>query len=741
LVPNLTTLPMRTLFPLLAVLLAATSLTRGADTRPNIVFIFSDDHALESISAYGGRLKEIAPTANIDRLARDGALFRNSFCSNSICGPSRAAILTGKHSHINGYLDNQTSEFDSSQTTFPKLMQKAGYQTAIIGKWHLVSNPTGFDHWEVLPGQGNYYNPDFLQMDGSKKRCDGYVTDLVTDHAIDWLQHRRDPNKPFVLMAQHKAPHRNWTPPVRLLGMFEGKTIPEPNTLFDNYANRATALAGQEMSIAKDFTWSHDMLFRGDNQFTKHFASGMGNAEYNRMSPADRSAWDNHYEPENNAFLEQLRAGTLSDADVTRWKYQRYMKNYLACVRALDENVGRMLDYLDSSGLARNTIVIYGSDQGFYLGEHGWYDKRWMFEESLKMPFIIRWPGVVKPASEPAAMVQNIDYAPTFLEIAGAPIPKEIQGRSLVPILKSGETPKDWRDSIYYFYSGEPMHRVARHDGVRTDRYKLIRFPDTDEWNLFDLQKDPGEMRSVHAAPEYAEVAAQLHDRYAQLRRDFRVSDSTVPAERLAEGWWKARHAQKSAAAKQGAEIIFIGDSITQGWEDEGKPVWDKFFAPRNALNLGFSGDRTEHVLWRLLNDGLPPTLDPKLAVLMVGTNNTGQSLRPAAETADGIRQIVELLRDRRPNMKILLLAIFPRGASADDPQRLRNREINDLVKPLADGSSVTFLDLAPTFLASDGSLPPASMPDMLHLSPDGYRLWAEAIEPIIQRHVPLPAK
>jgi arylsulfatase A-like enzyme/lysophospholipase L1-like esterase len=720
---------MRRLLPLLATLLAIAPIARGAAQRPNIVFIFSDDHALESISAYGGRLKEVAPTVNIDRLARDGALFRNSFCSNSICGPSRAAILTGKHSHLNGYMDNQTSEFDGSQTTFPKLMQKAGYQTAIIGKWHLVSNPTGFDHWEVLPGQGSYYNPDFQQMDGSRKRFEGYVTDLVTDHALEWLRNGRDANKPFVLMAQHKAPHRNWTPPIRLLKHFDGVTIPEPKTLFDNYANRSEALKQQEMSIAKDFTWGHDMLFRGANEFTRHFASGMNNGEYQRMSGEQQAAWDRHYEPENQAFLQQLRAGKLKDDDVTRWKYQRYMKNYLACVRALDENVGRLLDYLDSSGLAQNTIVIYSSDQGFYLGEHGWYDKRWMFEESLKMPFIIRWPGVVTPASEPAAMIQNIDYAPTFLDIAGAEIPKEIQGKSLLPILKTGTTPKDWRDSIYYFYSGENMHRVARHDGVRTERYKLMRFPNSDEWNLFDLEKDPSELTSVHDSPAYAEAAAMMHKRYDAMRAGYAVSDSTVPDARLADPWWKERHAKKTKAAKSGADILFIGDSITNDWEGEGKAVWDKYYAPRKALNLGFSGDRTEHVLWRLLNGELPPQLDPKVAVLMIGTNNTGQSMRPAQETAEGIRQIVALLRDRRPNIQVLLLGVFPRGAGTEDPLRVRNREINELAKGVADGKNVHYLDLAPSFLAADGTLPPAIMPDLLHPKGEGFLIWARAME------------
>jgi N-acetylglucosamine-6-sulfatase len=326
-------------------------------------------------------------------------------------------------------------------------------------------------------------------------------------------------------------------------------------------------------------------------------------------------------------------------------------------------------------------------------------------------------------------MIQNIDYAPTFLEIAGAEIPKDIQGKSLLPILKDGAPPPNWRDSIYYLYSGEDMHHVARHDGVRTARYKLIHFPNSNEWNLFDLERDPSELTNVHASAAYAETAAMMHKRYDALRADYGVSDSTVPAERLADPWWKERHSKKSKAAQAGADILFIGDSITNDWEGEGKAVWDRYYAPRKALNLGFSGDRTEHVLWRLLNGELPPQLDPKVAVLMIGTNNTGQAMRPAQETADAIRQIVALLRDRRPTMPILLLGIFPRGGRADDPLRVRNAEVNELVKGAADGKSVHFLDLAPCFLATDGSLPPAIMPDLLHPKALGFQLWARAME------------
>ncbi len=505
------------------IFLLTTLLTCAAAERPNIVFLFSDDHALEAISAYGGRLKDVAPTPNIDRLAEQGAIFERSYCANSICGPSRACILTGKHSHINGFLDNNNSRFNGAQPTFPKALQKAGYQTAIIGKWHLVSDPTGFDHWEVLPGQGSYYNPDFLQMDGSEKRFDGYCTDLITDKALDWLKHDRNKDKPFLLMCQHKAPHRNWLPAERHYQLFDGIDLPEPDTLFDNYENRSSALAKQKMSIARDFNWGHDMLLHGEPTDPR-FESAMDNGEYKRMTPEQKATFDKAYARENEQLIADLAAGKLDDKALTRWKYQRYIKNYLRCVRALDENIGRVLDYLDEAGLAENTIVIYSSDQGFYLGEHGWYDKRWIFEESLSMPFLIRWPGVVKPGTRSQALIQNIDYAPTFLEIAGEAIPPDIQGRSLIPVLKNGgQSPADWRKGIYYAYYGEATHQVAKHDGVRSDRYKLFHLPDTDEWQLFDLQEDPQELKSIHDNPEKKEVLADMMALYQQLRVQYGV--------------------------------------------------------------------------------------------------------------------------------------------------------------------------------------------------------------------------
>jgi N-acetylglucosamine-6-sulfatase len=490
--------------------------------RPNIVYIFSDDHALQAITAYGSRYAEHTSTPNIDRLAREGALFLQSFCANSICGPSRASVLTGKHSHKNGFIDN-SSRFDADQPTFPKYLQQAGYQTAVIGKWHLHTTPTGFDHFEILPGQGSYVNPDFIQMDGSTKRFEGYVTDIIMDKSLEWLANQRDKSKPFILMSQHKAPHRNWVPAPRHYQLFHDVELPEPETLFDDYSNRSEALQKQAMSIAHHFFWGWDMFLHG-KPTDPRFMGGLANGEYARMTDEQKAVFDEAYGPENQELLDALAAGQMDDESLTRWKYQRYIKNYLGTIRAVDENVGRILEYLDEAGLADNTIVIYSSDQGFYLGEHGWYDKRWMFEESLAMPFLIRWPGVVQPGTRVDAMIQNIDHAPTFLEVAGVKVPDDIQGRSLVPILKNkGQAPDDWREAIFYYYSGEGTHRVAAHNGVRTDRYKLFYLPGTDEWQMFDLKEDPLEMLSVHEHPEYAGVRKKMERIYHELRTKYEV--------------------------------------------------------------------------------------------------------------------------------------------------------------------------------------------------------------------------
>jgi len=492
--------------------------------RPNILFIFSDDHAMNAISAYGGRLAEVAPTPNIDRLAAEGALFANSFCSNSICGPSRAAIQTGKHSHINGFMRNRvasTEGFDTSQWMVSKALQAGGYKTALIGKWHLQSTPVGFDYYEILPGQGKYYNPEYKQMDGSKKQFPGFVTDITTDKAINWLD-RRDPDQPFFLMCQYKAPHRTFCPPLRHLDAFEEVEIPEPDNLFDDYANRSETLTRNEMEIARHFYWDYDLKLRDEERGGVALPgpeNRYGSPEYERMSPEQQEVWDAHFGPLNEAFLAEFTAGKLSDRDVVRWKYQRYMRNYLGSVKGIDDNVGRLLDYMDDEGLAENTIVIYASDQGFFLGEHGWYDKRWMFEESLEMPFLIRWPGKIEPGHRPKELIQNIDYAPTFLEMAGLPIPEDIQGESFVPILRGNA--EGWRESIYYAYYEVGEHNVPQHFGVRTLTQKLFYLPTTDEWQMFDLVNDPQEMMNVYDDPAYADARRALTDEYHRLREKY----------------------------------------------------------------------------------------------------------------------------------------------------------------------------------------------------------------------------
>ncbi|MCH2123008.1 MAG: sulfatase, partial [Pirellulaceae bacterium] len=436
------------------------SVAQAAD-RPNILFVFTDDHAPHAIGAYDGWLKSVNPTPNIDQLARQGMLFQNSFCTNSICGPSRAVILTGKHSHLNGFMNNGNN-FDGDQPTFPKYMQQAGYQTAFYGKWHLKSRPQGFNDWKVLPGQGLYYNPDFLGPNGRFKK-QGYCTDIVTDMAINWLKNDRDDEKPFVLMCQHKAPHRNWMPALRHLNLYDDIEIPEPATLFDRWEDNAPPARHQELEIDRHMDLNYDLFvdltpdFNSPPSQQRQDRSAWNNMK--RMTPEQLKTWRDAYGPKDEAFHE----ANLSGKELVRWKYQRYAKNYLRCVKGVDESVGRLMATLEDLGLSENTVVIYSSDQGFYVGDHGWYDKRWMYEESLKMPFIIKWPGVTQPGSVNEDMIQNLDYAETFLDMAQAPIPADMQGRSLVPLLK-GETPADWRTSIYYHYYEYPsVHMVPRH--------------------------------------------------------------------------------------------------------------------------------------------------------------------------------------------------------------------------------------------------------------------------------------
>jgi arylsulfatase A-like enzyme len=393
----------------------------------------------------------------------------------------------------------------------------------MIGKWHLRNDPEGFDFWRVLPGQGHYYNPDFRTPDGTE-RIEGYVTDIVTDLSLDWLESGRDPERPFLLMCQHKAPHRNWMPGPDHLMTYEGEDIPEPETLFDDYQGRASPASNQEMSIRDHFFPAYDLKITPPSPDNQGDVNNWA-ASYDRMTPAQQEQWNAAYGPRNAAFAE---AGLEGD-DLVRYYYQRYIKDYLRCIASVDDNVGRILDYLDETSLARNTLVIYSSDQGFYLGEHGWYDKRWMYEESLRMPFVARWPGYIPAGTRVDHMIQNIDYAPTFLQAAGLPIPTDIQGESLLALMAGGD-PGIWRESIYYHYYEFPaVHMVAKHYGVRTERYKLIHYYETGEWELFDLQTDPRELRSVYDDPTYSTVREEMMNELVRLRTLYRDESGVSP--------------------------------------------------------------------------------------------------------------------------------------------------------------------------------------------------------------------
>jgi len=491
---------------------------RKDPARPNIIYIMSDDHAYQALSAYGSVINK---TPNIDRLANEGMIFQNAFVTNSICAPCRAVILTGKYSHLNGVKDN-VDIFDSAQVTFPRLLQKAGYQTAIIGKWHLKSDPKGFDYWKILPGQGDYYNPDFITSKG-RERIEGYVTDIIGDLAIDWLENGRDKKKPFMLMCHNKAPHREWLPGPDHLKMYNGVKFPEPTTLFDDYSGRGSAAKLQEMTIMKNMSLSSDLkvrpediksIYPEDEQTIMPFKRS-----YSRMNEQQRKAWDEAYNPVGEEFKKNPPRGT----DLLKWKYQRYLHDYLACIASVDDNVGRLLDYLEKSGLDKNTIVIYSSDQGFYLGEHGWFDKRFMYEQSLRTPLIVRWPGKIQPGSRCEQMVMNLDLAETFLDAAGVNIPADMQGTSLLPLLK-GERPETWRDAIYYHYYEYPaVHMVKRHYGVRTTRYKLIHFYyDIDEWELYDLLNDPDELNNLYGKEGYEGITSDLKKKLEDLRIQYK---------------------------------------------------------------------------------------------------------------------------------------------------------------------------------------------------------------------------
>lgn len=517
------------ILPLLAVLSGCSQSQSGKPTtvskQPNILFIMSDDHAYQAISAYDNTL---TTTPNIDRIAKEGMLFTNASVTNAICAPSRATILTGKHTHINGKIDNLTP-FDTSQVTFPQLFQEAGYQTAMFGKLHFGNNPKGVDDFMILPGQGDYINPEFISKEG-RTTITGYVTDIITDLTLNWFKEKRDPEKPFMLMYLHKAPHRNWWPSPEKFKAYSTKTFPEPATLFDDYENRGTAAKTAEMNILKHMKYSSDNKVRaetiermGDVQPVIPGNTTWGYKTYARANAEQKAQYDETLDAISADF--EANWPTMTDKEKIQWKYQRYMQDYLATIESVDDNVGRVLDYLDESGLAENTIVVYTSDQGFYLGEHGWFDKRFIYDESFKTPLLIRWPNTITAGTTNDEMVQNLDFAQTFLEAAKIKIPSDMQGESLLPLLTGND--KEWdRDAVYYhFYEYPSVHMVKRHYGIVTKEFKLVHFYyDIDEWELYDRINDPQEMNNVFNKPEYKAIAESLKIQLKELRIKYKDS-------------------------------------------------------------------------------------------------------------------------------------------------------------------------------------------------------------------------
>ena len=487
--------------------------------RPNIIFIMTDDHTTQAMSCYGGNLIE---TPNMDRIADEGMRFDNCYATNALSGPSRACILTGKFSHKNGFTDN-ASTFDGSQLTFPKVMRENGYATGVVGKWHLISKPQGFDHWSILLGQneqGNYFKPVFYE-NGTVVKEDGYVTDVITDKAIEFIDDVHD-EKPFMLMLHHKAPHRNWMPAPRHLGIFNDTVFPEPETLFDDYVGRGEAARSQDMNIENTLEdeWDLKLLTReeilaGNNRL---------HDVYIRMPEEVQHKWDSVYAPR----IAEYRSGKLQGDELVRWKYQQYMRDYLATAMSVDESIGRVMEYLEEIGELDNTVIVYTSDQGFFLGEHGWFDKRFMYEECLRMPFVIRYPKMIKAGSTSKAICMNVDFGPTFLDLAGIEVPSEMQGRSFRKVLeKKGRIPAGWREAAYYHYYEYPAeHSVKRHYGIRTSDCKLIHFyNDIDQWEMYDMKADPQEMRNVYDDPAYADKRTQMHRILEQVQQEYEDTD------------------------------------------------------------------------------------------------------------------------------------------------------------------------------------------------------------------------
>lgn len=536
----------------------------AATQRPNIVYIMCDDHAFQCISAYGSPISKLAPTPNIDRIAQRGMRFDRAFVENSLSTPSRACLMTGLYSNQNG--QRQLGEgIDTTRTFFTEQLQQAGYQTAVVGKWHMGCDPKGFDYYHIYNDQGQYYNPQYRGTDTDGKYIveEGYSTDLTTDHALSFIEHR-DASKPFCLLLHHKAPHRNWLANAKYFGMYDNVNFPMPETFYDDYETRGSAVRTQKMSVTKDMRWEQDfkvpeMLDTANADSWDSYLSLMN--EVNRMNPEQRIAWGKYYFPRNRHLLE----AHLTGKELDEWKYQNYIRDYMSVIKSVDESVGRVLDYLDSHGLTDNTIIVYTSDQGFYMGEHGWFDKRFMYEESLRTPLLIAYPGHIQPGTVCNKLVQNIDYAPTFLDLAGISKPKELPGRSLTPLFKAGDKVKGWRNSIYYHYYDYPTyHMVRKHDGVRTDRYKLIHFygaggldavkenkyqhqPGTREYNcmtylnslgyfdpkdsavnyneLYDLQADPHEQNNLYGKPGYEKITKQLQKQLTDYRKSIGVDE------------------------------------------------------------------------------------------------------------------------------------------------------------------------------------------------------------------------
>lgn len=536
----------------------------AATQRPNIVYIMCDDHAFQCISAYGSPISKLAPTPNIDRIAQRGMRFERAFVENSLSTPSRACLMTGLYSNQNG--QRQLGEgIDTTRTFFTEQLQQAGYQTAVVGKWHMGCDPKGFDYYHIYNDQGQYYNPQYRGTDTDGKYIveEGYSTDLTTDHALSFIEHR-DASKPFCLLLHHKAPHRNWLANAKYFGMYDNVNFPMPETFYDDYETRGSAVRTQKMSVTKDMRWEQDfkvpeMLDTANADSWDSYLSLMN--EVNRMNPEQRIAWGKYYFPRNRRLLE----AHLTGKELDEWKYQNYIRDYMSVIKSVDESVGRVLDYLDSHGLTDNTIIVYTSDQGFYMGEHGWFDKRFMYEESLRTPLLIAYPGHIQPGTVCNKLVQNIDYAPTFLDLAGISKPKELPGRSLTPLFKAGDKVKGWRNSIYYHYYDYPTyHMVRKHDGVRTDRYKLIHFygaggldavkenkyqrqPGTREHGcmtyltflgyfepkdsavnyneLYDLQADPHELNNLYGKPGYEKITKQLQKQLNDYRKSIGVDE------------------------------------------------------------------------------------------------------------------------------------------------------------------------------------------------------------------------